>query len=51
MPAICLNVGPMLNGYDKEKLAGNGMVIWEGRERYAMVELDKEGFIDYVAAG
>ena len=25
IPAICLNVGPMLNGYNKEELVGSGM--------------------------
>ncbi|KAB8277769.1 putative dihydroxy acid dehydratase [Aspergillus minisclerotigenes] len=51
IPAICLNVGPMLNGYVKKDLAGSGMVLWTGREMYAAGEINKEEFIDYVSKG
>ncbi|KAF4210652.1 hypothetical protein CNMCM8980_003687 [Aspergillus fumigatiaffinis] len=51
IPAICLNVGPMLNGYMKNELAGSGMVVWKGREKYAAGEISKEEFIDYVSRG
>lgn len=44
IPAICLNVGPMLNGYLKNDLAGSGMVVWRGREMYAAGEMDREEF-------
>ncbi|PLB51152.1 putative dihydroxy acid dehydratase [Aspergillus steynii IBT 23096] len=51
IPAICLNVGPMLNGYVKNELAGSGMVVWKGREMYAAGEINREEFIDYVSRG
>ncbi|KAJ5102109.1 hypothetical protein NUU61_004331 [Penicillium alfredii] len=51
IPAICLNVGPMLNGYVKNDLAGSGMVVWKGREMYAAGEINREEFIDYVSRG
>ncbi|KAE8146391.1 dihydroxy-acid and 6-phosphogluconate dehydratase [Aspergillus avenaceus] len=51
IPAICLNVGPMLNGYVKNELAGSGMVVWKGREMYAAGDINKEEFIDYVSRG
>ncbi|KAJ5356751.1 hypothetical protein N7517_011360 [Penicillium concentricum] len=51
IPAICLNVGPMLNGYLKNELAGSGMVVWKGREMYAAGEMNREEFMDYVARG
>ncbi|EYE96568.1 IlvD/Edd family dehydratase [Aspergillus ruber CBS 135680] len=51
IPAICLNVGPMMNGYVKSELAGSGMVLWKGREMYAAGEINKEEFIDYVSRG
>ncbi|KXG47854.1 Dihydroxy-acid/6-phosphogluconate dehydratase [Penicillium griseofulvum] len=51
IPAICLNVGPMLNGYLKNDLAGSGMVVWKGREMYAAGEMNREEFMDYVARG
>lgn len=46
-----MNVGPMLNGYMENKLAGSGMVFWEGRDLYAAGEIDKEQFIDYISRG
>ncbi|KAF9892513.1 hypothetical protein FE257_001622 [Aspergillus nanangensis] len=51
IPAICMNVGPMLNGYVKNELAGSGMVVWTGREMYAAGEIDKGEFIDYISSG
>lgn len=41
----------MLNGYNKGKLSGSGSVIWEGRELYAMGEIDEAGLVDYVSKG
>ncbi|KAI9930396.1 hypothetical protein MW887_011149 [Aspergillus wentii] len=51
IPAICLNVGPMLNGYVKTQLAGSGSVVWKGREMYAAGEINKDEFMEYVASG
>ncbi|EIW72525.1 dihydroxy-acid dehydratase [Tremella mesenterica] len=31
IPAICMNVGPMLNGYAGSRLVGSGGVVWDSR--------------------
>ena len=49
IPAICLSVGPMLNGWIKGERIGSGKIIWKAREKMARGELDYEGFIDRVA--
>ena len=49
IPAICLSVGPMLNGWLKGERIGSGSIIWKAREMMARGELDYEGFIDLVA--
>ncbi|KAK3072868.1 hypothetical protein LTR53_006054 [Teratosphaeriaceae sp. CCFEE 6253] len=51
LPAICLNVGPMLNGYDKKTLIGSGTVVWKARELHATGELDDAGVFDMVTKG
>ncbi|PWY81581.1 putative dihydroxy acid dehydratase [Aspergillus sclerotioniger CBS 115572] len=51
IPAICMNVGPMLNGYSRNKLTGSGSVLWKGREMYASGEIDDKEFMDYIARG
>ncbi|KAF4980213.1 hypothetical protein FZEAL_3724 [Fusarium zealandicum] len=51
IPAICLNVGPMLNGYSDGALTGSGSVIWKGREMFATGEIDEHEMIDYVSRG
>ncbi|KAL4737146.1 dihydroxy-acid/6-phosphogluconate dehydratase [Aspergillus similis] len=51
IPAICMNVGPMINGYLKNELAGSGMVVWTGREMHAAGELDDEGLVDLISRG
>ncbi|KAJ5385183.1 hypothetical protein N7517_003094 [Penicillium concentricum] len=51
IPAICMNVGPMLNGYSKEALTGAGTVLWHGRELFATGEIDENEFMDYIARG
>ncbi|GES60080.1 dihydroxy acid dehydratase [Aspergillus terreus] len=51
IPAICMNVGPMLNGYVGNERSGSGMVVWKGRERYAAGEINRDEFIDYIATG
>jgi dihydroxy-acid dehydratase len=51
IPAICLNVGPMLNGYLKNDLMGSGVVLWKARELHAAGEIDDEGLIDLVTRG
>ncbi|KAK5171503.1 uncharacterized protein LTR77_004648 [Saxophila tyrrhenica] len=51
IPAICLNVGPMLNGYDKHKLVGSGTVLWKARELHAAGEINDEGLTEMVTKG
>ncbi|OJI99182.1 hypothetical protein ASPVEDRAFT_38649 [Aspergillus versicolor CBS 583.65] len=51
IPAICMNVGPMINGYLKNELAGSGMVVWTGREKHAAGEMSDEGLVDYISRG
>jgi dihydroxy-acid dehydratase len=51
IPAICLNVGPMLNGWSRDTRIGSGSVIWKGRELNAKGEIDEHQFMDMVTAG
>ena len=51
IPAICMNVGPMLNGYSENALTGAGTVLWKGRELYAAGEIDEKEFMDFVSRG
>ncbi|KAJ8129447.1 hypothetical protein O1611_g4182 [Lasiodiplodia mahajangana] len=51
IPAICLNVGPMLNGWSRGARIGSGSVIWKGRELNAKGEIDEHQFMDMVTAG
>ena len=51
IPAICLNVGPMLNGYDKTELIGSGTVLWKARELHAAGKIDDQGLTEMVTKG
>ena len=51
IPAICLNVGPMLNGYMKHELVGSGTILWKARELHAQGEIDDEGLTEMVTRG
>ncbi|KAL4923489.1 IlvD/Edd family dehydratase [Aspergillus undulatus] len=51
IPALCMNVGPMINGYLKNELAGSGMVVWTGREMHAAGQMDDAGLVDYISRG
>jgi dihydroxy-acid dehydratase len=51
IPAICMNVGPMLNGHRKRDLIGSGTVVWKGREMHAKGEIGDEGLMDLITAG
>jgi len=51
IPSICLNVGPMLNGYDKETLIGSGTVLWKARELHAAGQIDDDGLTEMVTKG
>ena len=50
LPAICLNGGPMLDGWWKGKRAGSGMIVWESRRLLAEGKIDYEEFISRVCA-
>lgn len=50
IPAISLNVGPMLNGYWGKKLSGSGTIVWEARERHATGEISYQEFMDIVGS-
>ena len=49
IPAICMNVGPMLNGYDKRSLIGSGTIVWKARELHAAGKLDDEAAVNMIA--
>ncbi|RWA13706.1 hypothetical protein EKO27_g1390 [Xylaria grammica] len=51
IPAICLNVGPMLNGWTKGERMGSGTVVWQARELHAAGVIDDDTVTDMVAAG
>lgn len=51
IPAICLNVGPMLNGYSKNDKIGSGTVLWKARELHAAGTIDDEELNDLVQRG
>ncbi|NNM73057.1 IlvD/Edd family dehydratase [Enterovirga aerilata] len=50
IPAISLNVGPMLNGYFQKELSGSGTVVWKARERHAKGDIDYQQFMDIVGS-
>lgn len=50
LPAIALNVGPMLNGDYLGRCVGSGTVIWEARRELAAGTIDYEGFMAMAAA-
>jgi dihydroxy-acid dehydratase len=50
LPAIALNVGPMLNGDYLGRCVGSGTVIWEARRELAEGKIDYEGFMAMAAA-
>lgn len=50
IPAISLNVGPMLNGYFQKELTGSGTIVWKTRERHAAGDIDFQQFMDIVGS-
>ena len=50
IPAIVLNGGPMLDGWQNGKLVGSGTIIWQSRRRLAAGEITEEQFIDAAAS-
>ncbi|KAM0715197.1 hypothetical protein Q7P37_009662 [Cladosporium fusiforme] len=51
IPAICLNVGPMLNGYSRKDKIGSGTVLWKAREMHAAGEIDDAELLKMVTRG
>src|SRR5215211_3581210 len=50
IPAISLNVGPMLNGWSQNERLGSGTVVWKARERHAAGDIDYQQFMDIVGS-
>ena len=50
LPAIALNVGPMLNGWMEGARTGSGTVVWAARERHAAGDIDYQQFMDIVGS-
>lgn len=50
IPAISLNVGPMLNGYYETQLTGSGTIVWDSRKKLAKNEIDYDEFLEIVAS-
>ncbi|HEX2727883.1 MAG TPA: dihydroxy-acid dehydratase, partial [Beijerinckiaceae bacterium] len=50
LPAIALNVGPMLNGWHHGERTGSGTVVWKARERHAAGDIDYAQFMDIVGS-
>lgn len=51
IPAICLNVGPMLNGWVNGQRIGSGTVVWHAREEHAAGRIDDEEVLEMVSSG
>jgi dihydroxy-acid dehydratase len=50
LPAISLNVGPMLNGWHQGERTGSGTIVWKARERHAAGDIDYAQFMDIVGS-
>jgi dihydroxy-acid dehydratase len=50
IPAIVLNVGPMLNGWHNGERTGSGTIVWKARELMAAGEIDYPQFLKLVAS-
>ena len=50
IPAICLNGGPMLDGWWQGELAGSGTIVWDGRRLLAEGRIDYEEFMERVCS-
>src|SRR5687768_7007093 len=50
LPAISLNVGPMLNGWHHGERTGSGTVVWKAREWHAAGDTDYAQFMDIVGS-
>jgi dihydroxy-acid dehydratase len=50
LPAISINVGPMLNGWHMGDRTGSGTVVWKARERHAAGDIDYAQFMDIIGS-
>ncbi len=50
IPAICLNGGPMLDGWWQGELAGSGTIVWDSRRLLAEGRIDYEEFMERVCS-
>ena len=46
-----MNVGPMLNGYDRNNLIGAGTIVWKAEKLYASGEIDFDQLVSMIAKG
>lgn len=46
LPAICLNGGPMLDGWWRGRLAGSGTITWESRRLLSAGKIDHGEFLE-----
>lgn len=53
IPAICFNVGPMLNGRidGSSDRIGSGVIVWKARDLHAAGEIDDDKLVEMIAAG
>jgi dihydroxy-acid dehydratase len=51
IPAICMNVGPMLNGYSRKDRIGSGTVVWQAREMHAAGQINDAQVLKMVTSG
>jgi len=50
IPAITLNVGPMLNGWYKGRRTGSGTIKWEAKKLKSAGEISDEEFVELIAS-
>ena len=50
IPAICLNGGPMLDGWWRGELVGSGTIVWECRRLLAENKITYDEFLERVCA-
>ena len=50
IPAICLSVGPMLNGWYKGQRTGSGTIKWHAKKELSAGHLSPEEYTDIVAS-
>lgn len=46
-----MNVGPMLNGYDRNSLVGAGTIVWKAEKLFASGAIDFEQLVEMITKG